>query len=249
MVAHRHRAGRLPSDRDFRWVAAEFGDIVADPPQCGLLVGQSVVADVAVRAQRRMGQEPQGAQPVVDGDDDDVALGRHPTGVVDVGAAVEEAAAVNPHHHRLLARPAGAVRGPDVEVQAVLTGGPAVVGIVAWCPGYSAGRDWWHRAPRATAPRVAAAASAAGQPVRRHTEFRRTPGTRGRRHRAPHPRRSAPPRARLVRLGPAGVRLVGARATSGEHTRPSSRPNARRSRRPLDRYRTRSEPTRTPAQA
>ena len=48
-----------PAMVTFVGIAAEFGDVVADPPQRCLLVGQPVVADVAGRAQRRMGQEPQ----------------------------------------------------------------------------------------------------------------------------------------------------------------------------------------------
>ena len=47
-------------------IAAEVGDVVAHPAQRRLLVGQAVVADVARRTQRRMGQEAERAEPVVD---------------------------------------------------------------------------------------------------------------------------------------------------------------------------------------
>ena len=50
----------------------------------------AVIADVAGRAERRMRQETQAHQPVVDGHDDDVAAARQAPRVVDVAAAVDE---------------------------------------------------------------------------------------------------------------------------------------------------------------
>ena len=81
MVADRHPPGRLPGDGDLARVAAERGDVVAHPAQRGLLIGQAVVA-LARRAQRRVREEPGGPEPVVDRDDDDVALGHQPARVV-----------------------------------------------------------------------------------------------------------------------------------------------------------------------
>ena len=55
----------------FGRIAAESGDVLAHPAQCGLLIGQAVVRLGAV-GQRGMGQEAQRAEPVVDRDDDEV---------------------------------------------------------------------------------------------------------------------------------------------------------------------------------
>ena len=122
VIAHRHAARGFAGDGDLLGVAAERGDVVADPAQRGLLVGQAVVADRAGRTERRVGQEAQRTQPVVDRDDDDVASGRQPARVIDVAAAVDEASAVDPHHHRALLVVLCARRSPDVERQAVFAG-------------------------------------------------------------------------------------------------------------------------------
>ena len=84
VVAHRHAARRFARDGDLVRVAAEVGDVVPDPAQRRLLVLQSVVADVAGRTERRMREEPERAEPVVDGDDDDVAARHQPAAVVDL---------------------------------------------------------------------------------------------------------------------------------------------------------------------
>ena len=91
MIAHRHPARRLPCNRHLVRIAAECGDVVVHPAQCGLLVGQPVVADIARRAERRVREKSERAEPVVDRDDDDVAAARQPARVVDVAAAVDEA--------------------------------------------------------------------------------------------------------------------------------------------------------------
>ena len=90
------------------------------PSQRGLLIGQAVIADIARRAERRMREEAQRTQPVVDRHDDDVAAARQPAGVVDVAAAVDEPAAVNPHQNR--SRLARRRWRPHIERQAVLAG-------------------------------------------------------------------------------------------------------------------------------
>jgi hypothetical protein len=73
----RQATGRLTGDGDVVRVAAEPADVVPDPAQRALLVHQPVVAGRAAgpRRQRRVGQKPQGAEPVVDGDGRD-AIGR-----------------------------------------------------------------------------------------------------------------------------------------------------------------------------
>ena len=123
VIAHRHSAGGFAGDGDLLRVTAECGDVVTDPAQRGLLVGQAVVADRAGRTERRVSQETQRTQPVVDRDDHDVASGRQPARVVNVAAAVDEPAAVDPHHHRTFLAVLSAGRSPDVECQAVFAGG------------------------------------------------------------------------------------------------------------------------------
>ena len=76
MVADRHGPRRLTRDGHLARIAPEPGDVVVHPTQRRLLVCQAVVADVAGRAQSRVRQEAQRAQPIVDGDDDDVAAAR-----------------------------------------------------------------------------------------------------------------------------------------------------------------------------
>ena len=66
VVAHRHAARGLARDGDLAGIAAEVGDVVAHPAQRRLLIGEAVVADVARRAERRMRQEAQRAEPVVE---------------------------------------------------------------------------------------------------------------------------------------------------------------------------------------
>ena len=66
---HGQATGRLARDRDVVRVAAERADVVLHPAQGGLLVHQPVVAGRAAgpRRQRRVGEEAERAEPVVDG--------------------------------------------------------------------------------------------------------------------------------------------------------------------------------------
>jgi hypothetical protein len=91
----------LTEDRDVVVVSAEALDVALHPPQRGLLVHQPVVARAATGlcAQRRVRQEAEIAQAVVDRHDDH-ALAHQPGGVVVVGLADGQTAAVDPHHHR-----------------------------------------------------------------------------------------------------------------------------------------------------
>ena len=122
VIAHRHAARGFAGDGHLPRIAAERGDVVADPSQRGLLVGQPVVAHRAGRTERRVGQETERTQPVVDRDDNDVAPGGQPARVINVAAAVDEASPVNPHHHRALLVVLSAGRSPDIERQAVFAG-------------------------------------------------------------------------------------------------------------------------------
>ena len=190
VVAHRHTACRLPRDRDLVRIASEAGDVVVHPSQRGLLVGQAVIADVARRAERRMREETQRTQPVVDRHDDDVAAARQPARVVDVTAAVDEPAAVDPHHHR----PRFARRRwrPHIERQAVLAGFAFVDVVVdvldaSWAGtgGIAKPGPAGHRSRRLPAQR--------SRPAVRHKGFRRIGGDLLRPSRAARPIRSAPP--------------------------------------------------------
>ena len=150
VVADRDGTGRFSGDGDLRRVATEADDVVANPPQCRLLVGQAVVALVAIGAQRRVCQKAQRPESVIDGDDDDISAGGQPPCVVDVGTAVEESAAVEPHHHRPRRVRRCAPGCPDRQVQAVLTGRESVVRIDASV--LNAAQTWFggipHRVPR-----------------------------------------------------------------------------------------------------
>ena len=119
MVADRHRPRRFTCNGHLVRITTEFRDVVADPAQRRLLVGEAVIADIIVGAQRRMREKAQRTKPVIESDDDDVAPGGQPSRVVDIATAVDEPPAVNPHHHRkrLTGR---RIRGPHVQGQAVL---------------------------------------------------------------------------------------------------------------------------------
>ena len=83
---HRQAAGRLAGDRDVVRVAAELRDVALHPAQRRLLVHQAVVAGRAAgpRGERRVREEAERAEPVVDRDDDDAV--RRELGAVVVAA-------------------------------------------------------------------------------------------------------------------------------------------------------------------
>ncbi len=74
--------------------------------------------------QLRVGEEAEGVDPIVDGDKDNSPPG-HVLAVelLLAAGAVHEGPAVNPEHHRQLIAGSGALRGPDIQVQAVLAVG------------------------------------------------------------------------------------------------------------------------------
>jgi hypothetical protein len=95
-------ARRFPEHRHLLRIAAERADVLPHPFQRGLLIQESVIARRVIGGlgrQRRMGEESERPEPVVDGHDDGVAL--HELGRVElVALADRQRAAMNPHHHR-----------------------------------------------------------------------------------------------------------------------------------------------------
>ena len=79
-----------------------------------------------------MGEEAQRIEPMIDGDDDNAARGETRAVVARLGAgADDEAAAMNPDHHRQARAVAWSGRRPNVEMKAILGGrGAAEVDIV-----------------------------------------------------------------------------------------------------------------------
>ena len=115
--AHARRAGRDAADRHVARVAAERRDVLLHPAQRLALVFERVAA-VEVRAERRVRHEAERAEPVVRRDDDEVAFARQVIERIQLGAAADERAAIEPHQHRArLARRRG--RHGHVEVQAI----------------------------------------------------------------------------------------------------------------------------------
>ena len=113
----------LPGERHATGVTAEGRDVPPDPLQRGDAIEQPVVPGSVprgLRAQPGMREEAECAQAVVDGHHHEAATG-------ELGAVVHghragssgQRAAVQPHEHRAL-RAARSLRGPEVEVEAVL---------------------------------------------------------------------------------------------------------------------------------
>jgi hypothetical protein len=123
---HGHPAGGLAEDRDVVRVATEGRDVPAHPLQRRELVHQTVVRErtrTLLRGERRVREEAQMAQPVVEADEHD-APARECAAVVHRGrrAAVDEAAAVDPHHHGQARIGARGGRTPHVQIEAVFRG-------------------------------------------------------------------------------------------------------------------------------
>ncbi len=84
-------AGRLAEHGDVVRVAAECGDVVPDPAQRGLLVHQTVVADLVVLGvDGRVGEEAEDVDAVVERDEDDAAVPDQRGRVVVVAPADEQ---------------------------------------------------------------------------------------------------------------------------------------------------------------
>ena len=122
----RPRSSGLAEDRHVPWVAAECRDVVVHPLERGDVVEDAVVARRPVcrlGGQRRVGEEPERAQPVV-GCDHDHALARHRGAIENLRATDPGAvpATMEPDHDRQpLAR--SERWGPDVQRQTVLASG------------------------------------------------------------------------------------------------------------------------------
>ena len=119
---HRDAAGGFAEHRDVVGIAAERRDVALDPLQRGDLIHAGVIAERRARAlpgQRRVGEEPESSESIVEADEQHTPL-RELAAIVDCRRrpAVDESAAIDPDHHRqrgvgLLWRP------PDVQHQAV----------------------------------------------------------------------------------------------------------------------------------
>ena len=73
-----HGPGGLTEDGDPSWITPEPRDVLLHPAQRRLLIEETDVGGVGppVRRDRCEVEEPEGTQPVVDGDHDDTALGQ-----------------------------------------------------------------------------------------------------------------------------------------------------------------------------
>ena len=115
--------GGFAEDRHVVGIAPEGGDVVVHPTEGSDLVVKPPVAQQAVGVgQVAVAQEPESAQPVVDGHDDGVTVAHEAAASVeeDRAAARGEAAAVDPHHDRPPCPAAdvgvsGRCRRPDVQ--------------------------------------------------------------------------------------------------------------------------------------
>ncbi len=128
-------AGRLAEDGHVARVAAEGADVLLHPVQGRYLVQNAVVAAGVLRGLGREGrvhQEAERAEPVVDADQHHARPGQRGAVVGLLGpAALVQAAAVHPDHHRAggIPRPRGS---PDVQPQAILVHRPHVSAQGAW---------------------------------------------------------------------------------------------------------------------
>ena len=159
-------------DRHLARIATERRDVPLDPLQRELLVQNPVVArDLAGRfgGECRMRHEAQGAEAIVDGDDDDALL--HQLGrIVFVAFAQEQRPAMDPEHDRVVLL---VVVGREyVEEQAILVQG--AVAELRLAVGHSGRRTGSHRRSPTGFGEPAAAASAGRRPEGRRTEYQET---------------------------------------------------------------------------
>ena len=119
-------ARRFAEDRHPARVPSEGSDVALHPLEGRDLVEQRVVARRAVlglRGQRRMGEQAEDVEAVVDGHDHHALAGEVGAVVQRLGSASGDVgAAVDPHHDGGEVVTAE-VRGPDVEIEAVLADG------------------------------------------------------------------------------------------------------------------------------
>ena len=118
---HFGAAARLAVDHDLVGVAAEIGDVVADPAKRRDQVGHSDVYRIGISRPADLGQieESEDVEPVIDRHLDDIMMPRHLRSFVRgqlIGRAEAETAAMKIDQHRKLAGQAGR---PDVELEHV----------------------------------------------------------------------------------------------------------------------------------
>ena len=82
-------------------ISTKVLDVLLDPLESRDLVHQPVVSHLRVLVRRRVGvEEAQDAQPVVEGDDDEVAVRGEDPAVEEVACTPAVGLSVNKHHHR-----------------------------------------------------------------------------------------------------------------------------------------------------
>src|SRR6266568_5909430 len=114
--ADAHRSSRLAEDGDVLWIATKGGDILPYP-----LEGSDLVEQGAVGVSLAQIEEAIDTETVIDGHADDTVAGEVAAVIPGPRPRSElKGTARNPDHHRLPGRPE--VGGPDIEIQAVLTG-------------------------------------------------------------------------------------------------------------------------------
>ena len=114
---HAGRTGGLAEQGDIVGIAAKRRDVLFHPMQGQLLVFQRRVTG---SRQRRMAQEPEGAETVIQRHHHRVAFLRQPGTVVLIAATGDEGSAVDKHHHRCTT-PGNPCRCVHVQAQAILT--------------------------------------------------------------------------------------------------------------------------------
>src|SRR5438552_14831302 len=95
-------------------IASERGDVSSHPLQRKLLVHDSIVSRGMLngfRSQGRVGQEAQSAEPIVDGNDDHIALVDQLCRNVVIAFPDCQRTAMDPYHHGISARLASTVIG------------------------------------------------------------------------------------------------------------------------------------------
>ncbi len=171
---HRHGPGGHAEHGDVVRVPAEGPDVRLDPVERGELVEDPPVRRAVVQEEEALAPEP-----VVEGHADHAVAGEAVAVVPgDAARPVPEGAAVDPHHDRQSRRTR--VRGPHVEVQAVLPGNLDVRQqcIERWWR--TTGSERWARTPWRRGSRPTGSVAPGHAAGRRRTVVRRR-GSRGRR--------------------------------------------------------------------
>ena len=126
--------GGFAEDGHVERIPAEKEDVIADPAEGELLVHETVIPggigiEIVVpirirlfRGKSGMGEKPESAKTVIDGDDDDAVLYQRGRIVV-IAFANDEGASVDPNHHRAEPRLTVGVWSEDVEEEAILGDG------------------------------------------------------------------------------------------------------------------------------